>query len=381
MSPLSFRLLPCAVARLSLLLLLALPAAASAQYGYMINADGTVSITRYSGPGGNLALPDRLNGRTVSRIGIRSFENTMGLTGVMIPNTVTQIAAQAFMSCRNLAAVAIPSSVKRLDDGAFAFTALTSVKVPDSVVHLGDQTFLDCHRLTSVQLGKSITNLGFFVFTGCSNLTQVTIPSRVRAIQAMAFGNCARLQRVLVGAGVREIWVDAFRGCPRLTAVNFQGHRPALVLGNLFSNSTRAVSYYLPWRTGWGATYGGRPAKPGDAYEPDNSRSAAKVLPKGQTQFRSIHRAGNADWAKFTIGAAGARNLRIDTAGASGDLEMWLYKGNGQLVAYDDDSGPGRYPRLTVATLNRGTYFIKLQEKGHDGTLPFFSLTARWTAR
>jgi hypothetical protein len=366
---------------LGLALVLALPPAAHAQYRTANNADGTLTITRYTGPGGTVAIPGRLNGRRVTRIGRRAFKGSFNLTRVTIPNTVTRINDHAFMSCFSLSSVSIPSSVTRIGESAFFASGLRSVTIPDSVTHLGDQAFHNCGKLADVRLGRGITNIGFWTFSRCQRLVQVEIPNRVRGIQSWAFNSCTRLQSVLVGAGVEEIWEDAFKDCPRLTAVNFQGNRPALLMGNLFSNSTRAVSYYLPWRTGWGATYSGRPARPGDAYEPDNSRAAAKTIANGQTQFRSIHRAGNADWAKFTIGAGGARNLRIDTAGAGGDLEMWLYKGNGQLVAYDDDSGPGRYPRLAVATLNRGTYFIKLQEKGHDGTLPFFSLAARWTAR
>ena len=39
----------------------------------------------------------------------------------------------------------------------------------------------------------------------------------------------------------------------------------------------------------------------GDAYDPDNNAGAAKTITSGERQNRSIHAAGNVDWAKFTL--------------------------------------------------------------------------------
>jgi hypothetical protein len=116
-----------------------------------------------------------------------------------------------------------------------------------------------------------------------------------------------------------------------------------------------------------------------DAYEPDNSRTAAKRIRNGQTQRRSIHAAGNVDWAKFTVGSAGARNVRIETAGAAGDTEIWLYRSNGRQVAYNDNGGSRRFSRITVRSLPAGTYYVKVQEKGNNGTIAAYTLKASWT--
>ena len=122
------------------------------------------------------------------------------------------------------------------------------------------------------------------------------------------------------------------------------------------------------------------PPPAADAYEPDNRRSAAKRIRNGRTQNRTIHRAGNRDFAKFTIGARGAFSVRIRTAGASGDTEMWLYDAAGHRLAYDDNSGPGRFSQITPRSLPPGTYTIRVQEKGNNGTIPAYTLRATWTA-
>jgi hypothetical protein len=116
-----------------------------------------------------------------------------------------------------------------------------------------------------------------------------------------------------------------------------------------------------------------------DAYEPDNGRLAARVIRNGQTQNRTIHQAGNRDWAKFTIGARGARDLLVETRGASGDTELFIYDSHGRRLFYDDDSGPNRFSRIRRTTIPAGTYYVRVQEKGNDGTISAYTLHTRWT--
>lgn len=117
----------------------------------------------------------------------------------------------------------------------------------------------------------------------------------------------------------------------------------------------------------------------GDAYEPDNTMSSAKRIANGQTQRRSIHAARNTDWAKFRVGAGGARDVRIETSGTRGDTQVWLYRGDRRLIAYNDNSGVGRFSRITRSSLPAGTFYIKVREYGNNGTLPAYRLKASWT--
>ncbi len=59
--------------RLTLLLFLTLPAAGQAEdYTYTTN-NGTLTITYYDGPGGDVIIPKTLNGLPVTAIGHRAF--------------------------------------------------------------------------------------------------------------------------------------------------------------------------------------------------------------------------------------------------------------------------------------------------------------------
>lgn len=120
----------------------------------------------------------------------------------------------------------------------------------------------------------------------------------------------------------------------------------------------------------------------GDIYEEDNASSTAKSIGNTQWQNRSIHRAGDVDWVKFVVKGIGARNAVLETSGAGGDTEMWLYKGSsGALLAHDDDSGNGDFARIAVASLQTGTHFLKIQEAGNNGTISAYALRANWATQ
>ena len=118
----------------------------------------------------------------------------------------------------------------------------------------------------------------------------------------------------------------------------------------------------------------------GDAYEPDDTASAARRIGNGETQARSIHAPGNTDWAKIRIGSRGARSVVLETSGASGDTQVWLYKGDGTLVAYNDNGGKGDFSRIRLASLAPRTYYLKIREHGNNGTIPAYTLRAAWIA-
>ncbi len=61
----------CAVTLLPLLLL-TLPAVVQAQFNYTTN-NGTITITKYTGSGGDVTIPDTINGLPVTSIGDGAF--------------------------------------------------------------------------------------------------------------------------------------------------------------------------------------------------------------------------------------------------------------------------------------------------------------------
>jgi len=96
------------------LALLALPAVVQAQdYTYTFDNNGGIAITGYTGPGGDVTIPDTIDGYLVTSIGDAAFYNKF-MTSVTIPNSVTSIGEEAFENCTSLTNVTIGASVTRM---------------------------------------------------------------------------------------------------------------------------------------------------------------------------------------------------------------------------------------------------------------------------
>jgi BspA type Leucine rich repeat region (6 copies) len=261
--------------RLCLLFAAMLPAAAQAQFTFLTNADNTITITGYGGPGGDITIPGMINGMQVSCIGESAFENDYNLTGVTIPNGVTSIEKNAFNTCIYLTSVTIPDSVTSIEGGAFENCIdLTSATIPDSVTNLGSAVLWGCYSLTNATLPNGIknfgdyafylceslpnliipdgvTNIGQSAFYGCESLKSVTIPNSVVSIGNNAFSGCISLSRISIPYSVTNIDYNAF-GSSSLTGIYFNGNAPTID-SNAFSgdNPSNLTIYYLPGTTGW----------------------------------------------------------------------------------------------------------------------------------
>jgi hypothetical protein len=252
---------------LAALLLCCAPAARANQYGdfwYTTNGN-CATITNYTGSGGTVSIPDKINGASVTCLADRSLQCNYSLTNVIIPDSVlsigsdvfdycrgltnvtigqsvTNIGSSAFSGCSGLTAISIPSSVATIADYAFAgCTRLGGVTVPDSVATLGSGVFSGCTGLTNAVIGKGATNIGPAVFQGCASLPAITVDASNPAYSAVGGVLFYQHHTTLSGyppgkagtsyaipAGVTNIEDSAFYGCTNLASVTFPGSVAAI---------------------------------------------------------------------------------------------------------------------------------------------------------
>jgi len=203
-------------------------------YHYTTN-NGTITITEYTGLGGNVIIPGTINTLPVTSIGNSAFYSCNRLSKVKIANSVTNIGNDAFRSCTGLTDIMIPTNVASIGDLAFSCCiGLANVIIPQSVTYIGDSAFSYCTGLTNVVIPGSVTSIRCGTFQYCTHLTNITLPNKITSIQ-----------------------YDAFLGCKSLTGVYFKGNAPRLG-AHVFDGSSVTV-YYLPETSGWSAMYGDRP--------------------------------------------------------------------------------------------------------------------------
>jgi hypothetical protein len=218
-----------------LLAALAVPAVGLAQYDYYIVGDSTCILTKYTGSGGAVEIPAKINGRFVTSIFSSAFEDCNSLTSVVIPGTIYSIDNNAFYCCRNL---------------------------------------------TNVVIGSGVNSIGRGAFLSCTNLPRITIPSSVVSIAAQAFGHCYNLVSVVIEGSGTSIGDEAFFCCNRLSGIYFAGNYPDY--GKTFSSPTfgrqvflgnnSARVFYFPGTAGWGvAINGDLPVLWNPQVKPDNT--------------------------------------------------------------------------------------------------------------
>ena len=266
-----------------LLLLLTLPAVVQGQsytnsYGtwYYATTNDSITITNYSGPGGDVTIPDRIpdttNGLPVTSIGDGAFYWCTRLCSVTIPDSVTSIGDNAFSRCTSLTNLTIGNNVTTIGVAAFSScTSLTAITVDalnrfyssvDGVLFNKSQTTLIQYPggiVGAYTIPNSVTSIGNSAFSYCTNLTSVTIPDSVTSIGDYAFQLCSSLTSVTIPDSVTSIGDCAFGWCPTMTAIYFQGNAPTLGGSSVFAGDDQATVYYLPGTTGWGPTFGSRP--------------------------------------------------------------------------------------------------------------------------
>ncbi len=237
-------------------------AEAAEDYTYSLT-DGKATITGYTGPGGEITIPDRVGGDPgypVTAIGDRAFYNNQSITGVTIPEGVTNIGYTAFLSNSNLETVSLPDSLVSIRDGAFYDTSMAEVDIPKNVTSIEIQefgVFGSCLHLaainvdpenpayssvggvlfnkdqtailqypfalagTSYTIPSGVKVIGTNAFEGCFlHLESVVIPDSVTEIGRNAFWDCASLENVTIPGSVTKIGSEAFFACDSLQGMN-----------------------------------------------------------------------------------------------------------------------------------------------------------------
>jgi hypothetical protein len=245
--------------------LLALPVVVPAQFIFTTN-NGAITITQYTGPGGDVTIPDTITGLKVATVGSTAFYQVSSLTSVTFGTNVTTIADNAIFQCSSLASVTIPASVTNIGQGPMVdcknLTAISvspsnshytnlnqvlfntpqtsliefpggiggSYTIPATVTNIGQAFIGNSLMAISVNAANKIyTNLAGVLFDKSKTFLisypggavgSYTVPSNVTAIVSASFEYSTGVTSVTIGTNVSSIGLFAFYDCPNLAAIS-----------------------------------------------------------------------------------------------------------------------------------------------------------------
>lgn len=122
--------------------------------------------------------------KSLTYIGIGTFDRCRGLTRVTIPASVTEIDADAFSGCTGLISLRVDEKNAVYDSrnhcNAIIETASNTLiigckvtEIPASVTGIGPYAFCEHKNLTSIIIPASVTSIGDQAFVKCSGLTDI----------------------------------------------------------------------------------------------------------------------------------------------------------------------------------------------------------------
>ena len=238
-------------------------ASPKAEFEIEVSNDRTITITGYNGQGGDLVLPEEIDGKPVTAVGHRAFmaygrgDESIRITTVRIPEGVTSVGREAFRDNWHLTDVYIPASLTDINrpafsrcprlmnfhihednpayrsiDGVFFTRDMDEIRhypqgregdyvIPEGVTRIRDEAFRWAKDLTAISIPDSVTWIGKQAFRGCESLTEIELPENLESLvrQGRHFMDCVSLERIVIPEAVTDIPQHTFSGCINLKEV------------------------------------------------------------------------------------------------------------------------------------------------------------------
>ena len=189
-------------------------------FSYVVQEDGTACITSYNGLTSTVAIPDTIDGHSVTSLSIMEYNGFVA--NIYIPDSVLNIDGNPFINFSSLKSVTVsdthPSFVTI--DGILyshdmqelicypAKHAGDEFTVPEHVTIIGKDAFHDAAELTQLELPEGLVQIGDNAFYGVSMVPTITIPSSVTTIGINPFQWMSSLEEIFVSSGNKTFTVQ-----------------------------------------------------------------------------------------------------------------------------------------------------------------------------
>jgi hypothetical protein len=293
-----------------------------------ITIPDSVTVIWESAFGACSSLTNVVFGAGIASIKNGAFSACDSLIRVLVPDSVSHMGSSVFSGCSALRDVVMTEGIDSIPESTFSgCSALPTFVIPEAVIDIQPYAFLGCTSVVSAVIGSNVTTINSWAFKGCSGLTNMVIGPSVSSINSLAFYGCSALSDIVVDEGnawysslsgvllsktrtaviacpaamagryripdgVAKIGSSAFSGCEDLTSIlvpdsvsliehaafwnckrlgeiGFRGNAPSEPHDSVFSGTPVPYVSYLAGRSGWGATFSGKPTMACTASTPE----------------------------------------------------------------------------------------------------------------
>ncbi len=239
---------------------------------YYVKSKGTATDIK------NLIIPNYYEGKKVTIIGERAFNNEDDIETVVLPKYLEAIDKYAFGSCSSLRKITIFENFDRAYDYAFYYCknlkeveflgtasdwagisfsnymanpiycgdaniyingellteatidnsvgknafnnykALKKVTFTSNVENISERAFSDCQNLLEVNFAEGLTTIGEHAFFCCYSLSEANLPNSVETIKKSAFSSSG-IVKLTLGENLTKLYSGAFNECTRLVEI------------------------------------------------------------------------------------------------------------------------------------------------------------------
>ena len=237
----------------------------SDDWEYSLNADGTATLTEYTGTATDVYIPSNITDDAGERISVTAlgdgvFKNNTGINSATFGEGITTIGASAFEGATNLVCIVSPETLTTIGDRAFyGCTVFNSVILYDAVTSIGADVFAECPNVTvwvnenctAYNYAKSnniayeiigtdtkpeiytINGVTYYIQNGeayatsCnSSVANLVIPASVEGYPVTDINTAFRssyISSIVLPYTLKTIEAEAFYNCFRLSSVTILG--------------------------------------------------------------------------------------------------------------------------------------------------------------
>ncbi len=253
------------------------------------NGDGTIILTKLNSKDikGKICIPKEINGKRITVLGDRCFENCNELTGVICDgieainfacfkdcpklrlvnaSSAKIVGIGAFYNCVNLETLILTDSLERINSRSLWCTRIKKLYLSKNVSILDPPMFYGCNNLENVEIALDNKNfymddncifskkdnklirgfvnsiipsttkvLGAYAFYGL-NIENIDIPEGVEVIEERCFEDCKYLNNIKLPSSVMEVSSSAITGCKNIKKIEIGNNDIYEVINNCLIN-------------------------------------------------------------------------------------------------------------------------------------------------